>query len=41
MMGMPAGTLIWLALGVTDMRAGMNGLAAKVQLNLEDVFLMA
>ena len=29
MMGLPAGTRIWLAAGVTDMRAGMNGLAAN------------
>ena len=36
MMGLPAGTRIWLAAGVTDMRAGMNGLAAKVQLTLAD-----
>lgn len=35
MMGLPAGTRIWLAAGVTDMRAGMNGLAAKMQLTLE------
>jgi len=31
MIGLPAGTNIWLAAGVTDMRAGMNGLAVKVQ----------
>jgi len=31
MIGLPAGTKIWLAAGVTDMRAGMNGLAAKAQ----------
>lgn len=30
-MGLPAGTRIWIAAGVTDMRAGFNGLAAKVQ----------
>ena len=36
MMGLPAGTRIWIAAGVTDMRAGMNGLAAKVQLTLDD-----
>lgn len=36
MMGLPAGTRIWIAAGVTDMRAGMNGLAAKVQLILDD-----
>lgn len=31
MIGLPAGTRIWLAAGITDMRAGMNGLAAKVE----------
>ena len=31
MIGLPAGTKIWLAAGVTDMRAGMNGLTAKAQ----------
>lgn len=36
MMGLPAGTRIWIAAGVTDMRAGMNGLASKVQLTLDD-----
>ena len=36
MMGPPAGTRIWLAAGITDMRSGMNGLAAKVQLTLEE-----
>ncbi len=36
MMGLPAGTRIWLAAGITDMRAGMNGLAAKVKLTLEE-----
>ena len=36
MMGLPAGTRIWLAAGVTDMRAGMNGLAARVHLTLEE-----
>jgi transposase len=39
MIGLPAGTRIWLAAGVTDMRAGMNGLASKVQIALaEDPF---
>lgn len=28
MMGLPAGTRIWLAAGHTDMRCGFNGLAA-------------
>ena len=31
MIGLPAGTRIWIAAGVTDMRAGFQGLAAKVQ----------
>jgi len=39
MIGLPAGTRIWLAAGVTAMRAGMNGLAVKVQAALaEDPF---
>lgn len=39
MIGLPAGTRIWLAVGVTDMRAGFNGLAAKVETALaEDPF---
>ncbi len=29
MIGLPAGTRIWLATGVTDMRAGFNCLAAS------------
>jgi transposase len=33
--GLPSGTRIWLAAGVTDMRAGFNSLAAKVQTVLE------
>jgi len=36
MIGLPAGTRIWIAAGVTDMRAGFNGLAAKVQTALAD-----
>src|SRR5476649_2585560 len=39
MIGLPAGTKVWLAAGVTDMRSGFNGLAAKVQTVLmEDPF---
>jgi transposase len=39
LIGLPAGTRIWLAAGVTDMRRGMNGLAALVQITLaEDPF---
>jgi hypothetical protein len=34
MIGLPAGTRIWIAAGVTDMRAGFQGLAAKVQTSL-------
>lgn len=33
--GLPAGSRVWLAAGVTDMRAGFNSLAAKVQSVLE------
>jgi len=29
MIALPAGTRIWLAAGVTDMRCGFQGLAAK------------
>lgn len=36
MIGLPAGTRIWIAAGITDMRAGMNGLAAKVQMTLAE-----
>lgn len=31
MIGLPSGTRIWLAAGVTDMRRGFDGLAAIVQ----------
>ncbi len=34
MIGLPVGTRIWLAAGVTDMRSGFNGLAAKVETTL-------
>lgn len=36
MIGLPAGTKVWLAAGITDMRSGFNGLAAKVQMALEE-----
>jgi len=36
MIGLPAGTKIWIAAGTTDMRSGFNGLAAKVQTALEE-----
>ena len=39
MISLPAGTRVWLAAGVTDMRRGMHGLAALVQTTLsEDPF---
>ena len=31
MIGLPSGTRIWLAAGMTDMRRGFDGLAAMVQ----------
>jgi len=31
MIGVPLGTRVWMAAGVTDMRKGMDGLAAVVQ----------
>jgi transposase len=31
MIGLPASTRVWIAAGVTDMRKGMDGLAALVQ----------
>ncbi len=36
MISLPAGTRIWLAAGVTDMRRGMDGLAAIVQCALAE-----
>ena len=39
MIGFPAGTRIWLAAGITDMRRGFDGLASVVQgALLEDPF---
>jgi len=35
MIGLPAGTQIWIAAGVSDMRRGFDGLAAQVQTTLE------
>jgi transposase len=32
--GWPSGTRVWLAAGVTDMRLGFDGLAARVQTQL-------
>lgn len=36
MIGLPSGTRVWLAAGVTDMRKGMDGLAALVQTTLAE-----
>ena len=36
MIGLPAGTQVWIAAGVTDMRRGFDGLAAIVQSKLAD-----
>lgn len=36
MIGLPAGTRIWIAAGVTDMRCGFNSLSAKIQTALEE-----
>ena len=35
MISFPAGTKIWLALGRTDMRKGMNGLSLQIQETLK------
>jgi len=34
-MHLPAGTKIWLAAGITDMRRGFDGLSAQVQTVLQ------
>ncbi|EIT70307.1 IS66 family insertion sequence element accessory protein TnpB [Hydrocarboniphaga effusa] len=36
MIGLPAGTQVWIAAGVTDMRKGFDGLSALVQQVLAD-----
>jgi transposase len=36
MIGLPAGSRIWLAAGITDMRRGMDGLASLVQTALQE-----
>ena len=36
MISLPAGTRVWLAAGVTDMRKGMDGLAALAQTSLNE-----
>jgi len=33
--GLPAGTRVWLVVGHTDMRKGFDGLAALVQTTLQ------
>ena len=35
MITVPAGTQIWIAAGVTDLRRGFTGLSAVVQMKLE------
>lgn len=41
MISLPAGTRIWIAAGVTDMRRGFHGLSAQVQTVLEQQPLSA
>jgi transposase len=36
MIALPAGTRVWLAAGMTDMRKGMDGLAALAQTTLNE-----
>ncbi len=36
MIGLPAGTRVWLVAGITDMRCGFQGLSAKVQTALDE-----
>ena len=36
MIGLPAGTSVWIAAGITDMRRGFDGLVAIVQSRLEE-----
>ncbi|MGF6652984.1 transposase [Paraburkholderia youngii] len=36
MIGLPAGTRVWLVAGITDMRCGFQGLSAKVQTALNE-----
>ena len=31
MIGLPSGTQVWIAAGITDLRKGFDGLAAQVQ----------
>lgn len=36
MIGLPAGTQVWIAAGVTDLRRGFTGLSAAVQTALQE-----
>jgi len=36
MIGLPAGTRIWIAAGVTDLRRGFTGLSGMVQTTLKE-----
>jgi len=36
MIGLPAGTRIWIAAGVTDLRRGFTGLSGMVQTALKE-----
>ena len=36
MIGLPAGTHIWIAAGVTDLRRGFTGLSGMVQTALQE-----
>ena len=36
MIGLPTSTRVWLAVGVTDMRCGFNGLVARAQATLAE-----
>ena len=36
MIGIPVGTRVWLAAGITDMRCGFTGLAAKAHATLSE-----
>ena len=36
MIALPAGTRIWIAAGITDMRCGFQGLASKVEATLQE-----
>lgn len=36
MIGLPTGTRLWLTAGIANMRAGKNGLAARVETGLTE-----